>query len=50
MLWTVTAILFVLWVLGFVSGAKLGLWVHILLLLALASFILALAGRARSTV
>jgi hypothetical protein len=34
MLWTITIILFVLWVVGLVSGATLGWWIHILLVLA----------------
>ncbi len=34
MLWTITIILFVLWILGLVSGAALGNWIHILLVLA----------------
>lgn len=34
MLWTITIILFVLWVVGLVSGAALGAWIHILLVLA----------------
>ena len=34
MLWTITVILLVLWVLGLVSGAQMGAWVHILLVLA----------------
>ena len=34
MLWTITIILFVLWVVGLVSGAALGSWIHILLVLA----------------
>jgi hypothetical protein len=34
MLWTITIILFVLWVVGLVSGAALGWWIHILLVLA----------------
>ena len=42
MLWTVTVILLVLWVLGLVSGASLGAWVHILLVLAVISLIFAL--------
>ena len=33
MLWTITVILLVLWVLGLVSGSTMGAWVHILLLL-----------------
>jgi len=35
MLWTITIILFVLWVLGLVSSYTLGGWIHILLVLAL---------------
>jgi hypothetical protein len=34
MLWTITIILFVLWLVGVVSGATLGWWIHILLVLA----------------
>jgi hypothetical protein len=34
MLWTITIILFVLWLLGMVSGYTLGNWIHILLVLA----------------
>jgi hypothetical protein len=34
MLWTITIILFVLWLVGVVSGATLGWWIHILLILA----------------
>ena len=35
MLWTITIILFVLWLLGLVSGYTLGNWIHILLVLAI---------------
>jgi len=35
MLWTITIILFVLWVLGLVSSYTLGGWIHILLVLAI---------------
>lgn len=35
MLWTITIILVVLWILGLVSGYTLGGWVHILLVLAI---------------
>ncbi len=35
MLWTITVILFVLWLLGLVSGYTLAGWIHILLVLAL---------------
>jgi hypothetical protein len=34
MLWTITIILFLLWIVGLVSGAALGSWIHILLVLA----------------
>ena len=35
MLWTITIILFFLWVLGLVSSYTLGGWIHILLVLAI---------------
>jgi len=35
MLWTITIILFILWVLGLVSSHALGGWIHILLVLAI---------------
>jgi len=49
-LWTIAVILGVLWGLGMVSGAQLGLWVHLLLLFSLVSLILAVlnSGRSRS--
>lgn len=34
MLWTITIILVVLWLLGLVSGYTLGGWIHLLLVLA----------------
>jgi hypothetical protein len=34
MLWTITIILVILWLLGFVSGYTLGGWIHLLLVLA----------------
>jgi hypothetical protein len=34
MLWTITVILFVLWLLGMVSGYTLGNWIYALLVLA----------------
>ena len=34
MLWTITVILFVLWLLGMVSSYTLGGWIHLLLVLA----------------
>jgi hypothetical protein len=35
MLWTITVILVVLWLLGLVSGYTVGGWIHILLVLAI---------------
>ncbi|MCU1222901.1 MAG: hypothetical protein JWQ42_994 [Edaphobacter sp.] len=34
MLWTITIILFILWLVGLVSSYTLGGWIHILLVLA----------------
>ena len=34
MLWTITIVLVVLWLVGLVSGNALGGWIHILLVLA----------------
>jgi hypothetical protein len=45
MLWTITVILFVLWILGMVSGATLGWWIHLLLVLAVISLIFAIIRR-----
>jgi len=45
MLWTITVILFVLWILGMVSGATLGWWIHLLLVLAVISLIFAIIKR-----
>ena len=35
MLWTITIILFLLWILGLVSNYTMGGWIHILLVLAI---------------
>jgi hypothetical protein len=35
MLWTITIILVILWILGLVSGYTLSGWIHILLVLAI---------------
>ena len=35
MLWTITIILFILWLVGLVSGYTLSGWIHILLVLAI---------------
>lgn len=45
MFWTMAIILLVLWILGMVSGAALGWWIHLFLLFALVSLILAVAQR-----
>ena len=50
MLWTITVILLVLWVLGLVSGASMGAWVHILLVLAVISLIFAVMRRGSAVV
>jgi hypothetical protein len=34
MLWTITIILFILWLVGLISGNAFGGWIHILLVLA----------------
>jgi len=39
MLWTITIVLFILWVLGLVSSYTLGGWIHILLVLAVMALI-----------
>jgi hypothetical protein len=35
MLWTITIVLFILWLVGLVSGYTLSGWIHILLVLAI---------------
>ena len=50
MLWTITVILLVLWVLGLVSGSAMGAWVHILLVLANISLIFAVMRRGAGAV
>jgi hypothetical protein len=50
MLWTITVILLALWALGFASGSTLGAWVHILLVLAVASLLLAVIRRGTAAV
>jgi uncharacterized membrane protein YtjA (UPF0391 family) len=48
MLWTVLVVLFVLWLLGMVTSHTLGGFIHILLLVALAIFVINLIqGRRR---
>jgi len=50
MLWTITVVLLVLWALGFLSGATVGAWVHVLLVLAVIAFVFAIIGRGRATI
>ncbi len=45
--WTMSIILFVLWVLGMISGSTEGLWVHLLLAMAVVTLILAVSQRGR---
>jgi hypothetical protein len=48
MLWTILVVLFVLWLLGVVTSYTLGGFIHILLLVALAIFVINLIqGRRR---
>lgn len=47
MLFTIAIILFVLWSLGMVSGASMGLWIHLLLIFSLVSLVLALVQGAQ---
>jgi hypothetical protein len=48
MLWTITIVLVVLWIVGLVGFPALGMWVHILLILALASLIINLISGRRA--
>ena len=45
MLWTVTVLLLVLWLLGMVSGYTMGAWVHVLLVLAVIALAISLIRR-----
>ena len=46
MLWTITVVLVILWLVGLVGFPTLGSWIHILLVLALISLVFNLfAGR-----
>jgi hypothetical protein len=48
MLWTITIILFILWIVGLVSSYTLGGWIHILLVLAIIVLIFNLMSGRRS--
>ncbi len=47
MLWTIAVILIVLWLLGLVSGATLGGFIHILLVIAIVVVLLNVIGGRR---
>ena len=47
MLWALTVLLLFLWVLGMATSSQMGMWIHILLVLAVVSIVINLArGRA----
>jgi hypothetical protein len=48
MLWTMAVILLGLWVLGMVSGAQLGMWVHLFFAFGLVAALLALLSSGRA--
>ena len=50
MLWTITILLFILWLLGLVSSYTLGGWIHILLVLAIIVLIFNLLSGRRPVV
>ena len=45
MLWMITVLLLVLWLLGMLSGYTLGAWIHVLLILAIVSVVISLIRR-----
>lgn len=49
MLWALTILLLFLWVLGVATSSQLGMWIHILLVLAVVSLVINLV-RGRSVV
>ena len=48
MLWTITVILFLLWLVGLVSGNTFGGWIHILIVLFIISLIFNLMSGRRA--
>lgn len=50
MLWTISIILFVLWAGGVASSAAMAWWIHLLLVLAIVTLILAVMRRGTATV
>jgi hypothetical protein len=49
MLWALTVLLLFLWVLGVATSSQLGMWIHLLLILAVVMFVINLL-RGRSVV
>ncbi|MBI2393126.1 MAG: lmo0937 family membrane protein [Deltaproteobacteria bacterium] len=49
MLWALTILLLFLWVLGVATSSQLGMWIHILLVLAVVSLVINLV-RGRSAI
>jgi hypothetical protein len=45
--WTMSIILFVLWVLGLITGSTEGYWVYLLLLFSLVTLVLAVSNRGK---
>jgi hypothetical protein len=50
MLWTITVVLFILWLVGFIGFPTLGSWVHILIVLAVISLIFNLLSGRRGAI
>jgi hypothetical protein len=48
MLWTITVVLVILWLVGFIGFPTLGAWIHILLVLALIVLIFQLLSGRRA--
>jgi hypothetical protein len=48
MLWTITVILFVLWLVGLVGNYTMGGWIHVLIILAIISLIFNLLSSRRA--
>lgn len=42
MLWTLAVILFILWLLGFITSYTLGGWIHVLLIIAVVVIVIRL--------
>ncbi len=50
MLWTVFAVLLVLWLLGMVTNYTMGGFIHILLVVAIAVFLIRVIGGGKTTI